>query len=467
MALRQVKAAARRRDKEAKRAAKARRAAPVWRPGHEHRVGEATEAAGHAEYMRSLEPAVASRCARLHATYPPPAKVPRCPEDPRFALALDVPRTPTERAAARTFLARHGYVVFRGAVGPDGCAAARDEIYAQLEASHEGFRRGEPSTYGALCSKRYGLPREQVVSTPAIARNRQAPGVRACFAALLLSEDEIADDENAEAAVATLETSEEHGSGGAQPAACAARALARARPRAHERMYISQDRWCFYRPTAGAPDEWATRPNVHLDVDPWSFIDGSAVPDMDYSTPSEFRAEVTCVSRDAGGPKVQAVVSLADNLEEDGGTVVVPGFNRTFEEWARALGPPEEHAEVSSAAGWAVRRKGGGGSFKFDARDPLYGLARRVPVREGDLLVWDQRCVHGSGPNASSSPRLAQFLRCVRRECVPPPARAARARAVLASLVESGFDLDRDLTSIGYELFGFADLEEDGFAHGR
>ena len=113
--------------------------------------------------------------------------------------------------------------------------------------------------------------------------------------------------------------------------------------------------------------------------------------------------------------------------------------------------------DVEPPAGWAVRRPGGGGSFKFDGGDPLYALARRVPVREGDLMVWDQRCVHGSAPNHSTRPRLAMFLRCCRREGVPVANRKDRAMAVARAMVDGGCDLTKHVDSIGRELFGLED----------
>lgn len=38
------------------------------------------------------------------------------------------------------------------------------------------------------------------------------------------------------------------------------------------------------------------------------------------------------------GPHIQGVLNLLDNLEEDGGTQLVPGFHNAFMEWKLELG---------------------------------------------------------------------------------------------------------------------------------
>lgn len=42
-------------------------------------------------------------------------------------------------------------------------------------------------------------------------------------------------------------------------------------------------------------------------------------------------------------------------------------------------------------------RGNGAGSFKFGDGDDIHGLKHRVPMREGSMLIWDQRLVHGEG----------------------------------------------------------------------
>ena len=58
--------------------------------------------------------------------------------------------------------------------------------------------------------------------------------------------------------------------------------------------------------------------------------------------------------------------------------------------------------------------------------------------------------------------RVAQFLRCSRIEAIPESnsMRRKRAEAVLKILKENDFDL-KDLTEVGWEVFGFDDLGDE------
>ena len=115
----------------------------------------------------------------------------------------------------------------------------------------------------------------------------------------------------------------------------------------------------------------------------------------------------------ATGPHVQGVLALSDNFERDGGTVLVPGFHATFDEWSAALGPKDAYVDAhdDKRRNHLVWRGDGAGSFKFGDNDAAHRLKVRIPVREGSFLIWDQRVCHGSAPNDSDRARIAQFLK--------------------------------------------------------
>lgn len=138
--------------------------------------------------------------------------------------------------------------------------------------------------------------------------------------------------------------------------------------------------------------------------------------------------------------------------------MIVPAFHSAFEAWANSLGPPEQHNQAGASGGWGVRRREGGGSFKFPATDPLNQRARRVPLREGDVLVWDQRCVHGAAPNDSDQPRYAQFARFFRADAASPARRLLRARAVLRELENGGATVEAIAGPIAAEVLGLGEL---------
>ena len=99
-----------------------------------------------------------------------------------------------------------------------------------------------------------------------------------------------------------------------------------------------------------------------------------------------------------------------------------------------------------------VWRGAGAGSFKFGADDGVHRLKTRVPMREGSYLIWDQRVAHGSAPNASDRPRMAQFVKGFLRRgagAARLKRRAARIEVELARAGTSG-----EVSALGARVFG-------------
>jgi ectoine hydroxylase-related dioxygenase (phytanoyl-CoA dioxygenase family) len=91
---------------------------------------------------------------------------------------------------------------------------------------------------------------------------------------------------------------------------------------------------------------------------------------------------------------VQGVLALTDTDPDMGGFQCVPGFHKKplLEEWVAAQ--PE------------------GRSPRVPALDRLpQGMkVTPIPMKAGDLLIWDRRLAHGNGHNVSDKPRLAQYI---------------------------------------------------------
>ena len=335
---------------------------------------------------------------------------------------------------ASAFFAEHGYVVFSDVLTPAECTATVDELWRVLEAETPGVTRDATESWGMLSAQTYGLVGKDVLFTPQVVRNRQNPRLVACFAALLGAD---------------------------------------ARPEAPQRdgLVVSTDRCCLFRPTQAGRTvgvdhpEWRTRENLHLDLHPWAFRDPEAVSRqaveaMTYASPRDFSKENNWVNAETG-PHIQAVLALANNAAEDGGTVIVPNFARAFDAWVDALGPVDLHTDAAASAAraagddtrpWLISRDQGGGSFKFAPRDPLCALARRVPLRAGHLLVWDQRTAHGTHGNASDVPRYAQFIKAWRVTHASEERLQRRAAAMLRHLRAAG--VEQDITELGKRVFG-------------
>ena len=313
---------------------------------------------------------------RAHATYPEPFEIPLdkdgfstsfpCPSSPLPTSPLPSSKT-APPSPAQAFFAAHGYVVFRGALSPSRCALTRSEIWASQEAAIPNLDRNEPETYDLMSSETYGLAPSAAVFTPEIVQNRQSPAIIGALAHIL----------------------------NASPSD----------------ILTSQDRWCCYRPTRDLPPplghkpEWKTRGNLHLDLHPWHFAKsspqhGTDINSLTFDQLRDFSREINMAheDEDLDGAQIQGVLALSDSrcLEsfgdgaEDGGTLLVPNFHIYFPKWREALGAVEGHRRGGEERNFIVEREGGGASYKFADTDKIHELARRVPVREGDLLVWDQ-----------------------------------------------------------------------------
>ena len=429
----------------------------------------------------------------LESFYPP---VTPCPVDgDGFAVSFECPSSldgtdagacGADAAAALAFYSRYGFVVFRGAATAAACAASRAEVWDVLEAEGAAraavVRRDEEATWHALSSDTYGLAQRPALFSRQLLANRQGEALVSCFALLLGVDARVA-------------------------------APAPRRPG----LLVSHDRFCFYRP-AGANPSWGTRENLHLDLHPWAFRGRGAFAEvraalegLRFEKLRDFARETNWVAASTG-PHLQGVLSLSDNRAEDGGTVVVPGFASRFDAWAEALdrcccdgcsrsseerrascsngeamddargdtrrrvfccGGVARHSDASAAAarargspraparGWLIPRPHGGGSWKFGAGDAaLSARAVRVPLREGSLLVWDQRGAHGARPNSSHFPRYAQFIKAFTAQHVSDGRARARAACLRREAAAEGIDVDLSpeeggiITPLGRRVFG-------------
>jgi ectoine hydroxylase-related dioxygenase (phytanoyl-CoA dioxygenase family) len=86
--------------------------------------------------------------------------------------------------------------------------------------------------------------------------------------------------------------------------------------------------------------------------------------------------------------EVQGVLSLVDTTAEQGGFQCVPGFVKRFPEWVKTQ-PADRNTWRPDLAGLEVKS---------------------IATRAGDLLIWHSGLPHGTGRNASSRPRLAQYI---------------------------------------------------------
>lgn len=353
------------------------------------------------EHKNRMRRKIVDNCANL---YPRACNLPT--DDEGFVTSFPAGQVlsgpETDKHKLLDFFKTYGFVIFRDIISPEECEETAKEIWDHLEAKNPNLQRGVPHTYSVLSSKTYGLAPEPALFTAQMIRNRCNKYVVEALRLLL----------------------------------------------GHADILLSHDRWCFYRPTKSISIQnsqrfvdmptWKTPSNLHLDLNPWMYINGN-VPSqtLDYKNLRDFSKEMNSVTQ-VTGPHLQGVLSITENKNEDGGTVLVPGFHSVFSDWAGQLGAMNKYTNHNdSSTNRLVWRGHGAGSFKFAAVDPIHNLKRRISLRAGSFLVWDQRIVHGSVPNNSSNPRMAQFIKAFRSHGISRQQFYARSKAIHKHMKEA------------------------------
>lgn len=159
-----------------------------------------------------------------------------------------------------------------------------------------------------------------------------------------------------------------------------------------DRLQTSIDRWGVMRGTMNIPTlqadgtvalkdhpEWRQNLRLHWDMNPWAYIGEK---------------------ENERYQRYQALVAIMDSPEEVGGFRAVPGSHHLYlENWAKTNEMPEDYNMTSYR------------SIKISDDDPAQHLSQNVPIKAGDMLVFDSRLLHGTFPNTSRSMRLVQYVR--------------------------------------------------------
>jgi len=123
-------------------------------------------------------------------------------------------------------------------------------------------------------------------------------------------------------------------------------------------------------------DDWRWSLRLHWDYNPWQLEEWSTA-----EHPSLY----------------QGLVALIGCPVAVGGFQTVPCFTNYLPKWTKdniSLKPDDLR-----------------GSFKVPPGDPIQQYIQKIPLRKGELVVWDSRQAHSNYPNYSDKMRLYQFLR--------------------------------------------------------
>eukprot|EP00999_Lentomonas_sp_LEN2_P002622 NODE_500_length_1428_cov_105.705611_g466_i0.p1 GENE.NODE_500_length_1428_cov_105.705611_g466_i0~~NODE_500_length_1428_cov_105.705611_g466_i0.p1 ORF type:complete len:271 (+),score=41.81 NODE_500_length_1428_cov_105.705611_g466_i0:477-1289(+) len=186
----------------------------------------------------------------------------------------------------------------------------------------------------------------------------------------------------------------------------------------------------------GEPEEMCTLMN------PWNWQTPNSaarreLESIDYEKASHFIFENNQPSV-ADGRQLQGVINLLDNHEHDGGFVTVDKFYQEFPSVFSITEPKGRHTKPSHS---------------FHPKSDVFSRARRVAMQAGSVVVWDQQMAHGSFPNYSDRPRMAQFIKMYPAHTVSEARYTRRARSLQARMMwclTKGFQM----TDIGRIVFG-------------
>lgn len=164
-----------------------------------------------------------------------------------------------------------------------------------------------------------------------------------------------------------------------------------------DKLLTSIDRWGVMRGTVDIPTEfidgsiikrdypeWRQNLRLHWDMNPWAYIEEK----------SGKRQQ-----------RYQALIAVLDSPVEVGGFRAVPGSHRYYlEQWADSHEMPDGYSMTSYQ------------SVKISNDDPAQSFSQKIPVRAGDMVVFDSRLLHGTFENKSQAMRLVQYVRMMPHE---------------------------------------------------
>jgi ectoine hydroxylase-related dioxygenase (phytanoyl-CoA dioxygenase family) len=301
----------------------------------------------------------------------------------------------------KEFFDKFGFVVIENCLTQEECQSTLDEYFDTIEKFNNKFDRKNMETWSNWPKKgieKYGQISRDPYFMKQCLRNRQNENIYKAFSILLDKKD----------------------------------------------LIVNHDRGSLFRPTE-INSSWKTSLNLHLDMNPFDWLYSKEdkfiklMGDLSYDDEHSFIFENNQICS-SDGMFLQGVINLHDNMEEDGGYIVVPGFHHIFKEY---FGTSKPDFDLKS--------------FSFDKKDPIMKLSKRIAMKAGSVVIWNQMMPHGSAPNFSGNLRCAQFIRMFPMSMLKSEKQKKSRRENLKKKMEiNNFSLE-EITEIGKILF---DLNE-------
>jgi hypothetical protein len=117
---------------------------------------------------------------------------------------------------------------------------------------------------------------------------------------------------------------------------------------------------------------------------------------------------------------VQGVLALADTSAEMGGFQCIPGFHRVLADWIREQ-PEDRNPRAPDLS-----------------RLPEGYHVTPIPMKAGDLVIWNRMLAHGKGETSGRVPVLPSISRCIRRAATRSGGRSGSTAGASATRRASG-----------------------------
>lgn len=137
--------------------------------------------------------------------------------------------------------------------------------------------------------------------------------------------------------------------------------------------------------------EWKQSLPPHIDKNPWSYV-REVIQEKKYS------------------PFYQGVLALVDCDDSIGGFSIAPCSARHLDKWVQSFPAPPKDSPAATR-----------NHYDLPPNDPWHKLVQHVPIRKGELVIWDSGSVHNNYPNSCDQFRLVMYTRCCALDAKPVP----------------------------------------------
>ena len=111
---------------------------------------------------------------------------------------------------------------------------------------------------------------------------------------------------------------------------------------------------------------------------------------------------------------VQGVLYLTDTPADGGAFTCIPGFHQNIEAWVNAVPQAIDPRKQAQDGGLFLNYDAWLEAFPSDfnsvKKDIIEKVARPVPAKAGDLIIWHSALPHGACFNTAMYPRVVQYM---------------------------------------------------------